>query len=67
MTPEQLKAYNAENFPASVLKWLNEATDRVLDSQTCEGCKYEPTKDEVYPTECGQCSRFYGDGYEIRV
>lgn len=28
---EQQKAYNAENYPASVLTWLNDATDRAFD------------------------------------
>jgi len=32
MTREEQKAYNAENYPASVLTWLNEATDRAYDS-----------------------------------
>ena len=43
MKREQQKAYNAENYPASVLRWLNEATDRAYDdieSRTCERCKY---------------------------
>ena len=31
MTIEEQKAYNAENYPASVLTWLNEATDRAYD------------------------------------
>ena len=31
MTREEQKAYNAENYPASVLSWLNEATDRAFD------------------------------------
>jgi len=34
MTREQQRAYNAENYPASVLTWLNEATDRAFDE--CE-------------------------------
>ena len=41
MTREQQKAHNAENYPASVLEWLNEATDRAYDdieSRTCENC-----------------------------
>ena len=36
MTREQQKAHNAENYPASVLKWLNEATDRACDDFTEE-------------------------------
>jgi len=31
MSKEQQKAYNAENYPASVLTWINEATDRAFD------------------------------------
>ena len=31
MNREQQKAYNADNYPASVLTWLNEATDRAFD------------------------------------
>lgn len=34
MTRKQQKAHNAENYPASVLTWLNEATDRAFDE--CE-------------------------------
>lgn len=48
MTREQQKAYNAENYPASVLTWLNGVTDMVYDdfeSRTCEWCKYY---EEVY-------------------
>ena len=43
MTREEHKEYNAENYPASVLTWLNDATDRAYDdfeSRTCENCKY---------------------------
>ena len=43
MTREEQKAYNAENYPASVLSWMNEATDRAFDelkSRTCENCKH---------------------------
>ena len=43
MTREEQKAYNAENYPASVLTWLDEATDRAYDdfeSRTCENCKH---------------------------
>ena len=31
MTREEHKQHNAENYPASVLTWLNEATDRAFD------------------------------------
>lgn len=43
MTREEQKQYNAENYPASILSWLNEATDRAYDeikSRTCDNCKY---------------------------
>ena len=43
MTREEHKEYNAENYPASVLTWLNDATDRAYDdfeSRTCENCKH---------------------------
>lgn len=46
MTIEEQKAYNAENYLASVLTWLNEATDRAyatfdkeLDKARKEGYK----------------------------
>ncbi len=33
----------------------------------CTGCRHEPYKKEmVYPEQCGECSRFYADGYEAR-
>ena len=41
MTREEQKAYNAENYPASVFTWLNEATDRAYDnfeSRSCDTC-----------------------------
>jgi hypothetical protein len=43
MTREEQKAYNAENYPASVLTWLHEATDRSYDdfeSRTCGNCEF---------------------------
>ena len=36
MTVYEQKAYNAEHYPASVLTWLNEATDRAHNSQIKE-------------------------------
>jgi hypothetical protein len=29
----------------------------------CDGCKNEPKKGENYPIECGECKRWYGDGF----
>ncbi len=31
MTREEQKAFNAENYPASVLEWLNRETDKIFD------------------------------------
>jgi len=45
MNREQQKAYNAENYPASVLTWLNEATDRAFDE--CEKKLSNITRVEV--------------------
>ena len=46
MTREQHKEHNAKYYPASVLTWLNEATDRAFkefEDRTCESCKfYQP-------------------------
>lgn len=64
MTRSKHKAYNAENYPASVLTWLNEVVDRVIDDfekNACDGCKHEPIMGENYPEVCGNCSRFYVD------
>ena len=44
MTLEQHKEHNAKYYPASVLHWLNEATDRAFkefeNDRTCGGCKH---------------------------
>jgi len=59
MTREEQKAYNAENYPASVLSWMNEVTDRAfneLESRTCESCKYTIKRgfvDKVCDNESG--------------
>ena len=67
---EQQKAYNAENYPASVLRWLNEATDRAYDDikeRTCDNCKHKPKANENYLDPCDECSRFYGDYFEPKL
>ncbi|MDD3443196.1 MAG: hypothetical protein PHW89_08030 [Sulfurimonas denitrificans] len=43
MTREEHKEYNAVNYPASVLRWLNKTVDRVcddLESRTCKNCRH---------------------------
>ncbi len=30
----------------------------------CDGCIYEPKPGGNFRVECGECSRFYADGYE---
>ena len=48
MTLQEAKAYNAENYPLSALKWLNEITDlhyKEFYGRTCENCKW--LSDEV--------------------
>lgn len=44
MTRNEQYTYNAENYPASVLTWLNEATDRAynaFEQQTCANCIHD--------------------------
>jgi hypothetical protein len=52
MTREEQKVYNAEFYPASVLTWMNEATDRAYNIfekiRVCENCKH-------YKAENKQC------------
>lgn len=65
MTREEQKAYNAENYPASVLTWLNAATDRAYDdfeSRTCESCKYAEDSDDGYAYYCTKHNE-YENGY----
>ena len=31
----------------------------------CNNCIYQPKENENYREECGTCSRFYADGYEV--
>ncbi len=36
-----------------------------FETKDCTGCKHKPyKKKDVYPLNCSECSRFYGDGYE---
>lgn len=54
MTKEQHKEHNAIYYPASVLTWLNEATDRVFkefEDRNCENCKHKYIVDSM-TTEC---------------
>ncbi len=47
---------------------VHELADKLFDAvgkdTTCNGCKYEPERGENYPEECGNCSRWYADGYK---
>jgi len=58
MTREEQKAYNAENYPASVVTWLNEATDRAYNTfeiiRTCQYCKHY--KEDIDNNADGYCS-----------
>lgn len=51
MTREEQKAFNAENYPASVLTWMNEATDRAYNIfekiRVCRYCKYYNSINEL--------------------
>lgn len=44
ITRKQQKAYNAEAYPASVLTWMNEATDRAFNifeiMKVCKNCRW---------------------------
>ncbi len=36
-----------------------------FETRDCTECRYKPKTDkDVYPLDCSECSRFYGDGYE---
>ena len=37
--------------------------DILQDDDTCTGCVLLPAKGENYPMECGECKRFYADGF----
>lgn len=59
MTREEQKAYNAENYPASVLTWLNEATDRAYDdfeNKSCIDCRWCKLGGEFENDECHNTS-----------
>lgn len=62
--------HNEVECDPDYLGWHNahELADRLFDSvekdTTCNGCKHKPPKDEVFPLECGECSRWYSDKYE---
>ena len=32
-------------------------------NNTCEGCIFKPKNRGNYQSECGECSRWYADGY----
>ncbi len=71
MTREGQKEYNAQFYPASVLKWLNETTDRAFNIfekiRICENCKYI----EVVPINLAEVCRnksvrgIYGNRLEV--
>ena len=55
MTREYCKEYNAENYPASVLSWLNATVDKIYDNfknQTCSHCKHYSKQLEQLEKEC---------------
>jgi len=38
--------------------------DEIYDAkETCEGCIFKPKNRGNYQSECGECSRWYTDGY----
>ncbi len=62
--------HNEVECDSDYLGWHNahELADRLFDEvgrdTTCNGCRYKPHKDEVFPLECGECRRWYSDKYE---
>jgi len=61
-TRESQKEYNAEMYPASVVTWLNEATDRAFNIfekiKTCENCLFYSYDSLMKDNYCGniECS-----------
>lgn len=73
MTREEHYNYNALNYPASVLKWLNQSVDRVFDdfeNKKCTNCKHcDQVKEglihcsyfeQYMPIEMGKCDMWEG-------
>ena len=57
---ELVVTLNIDSFPKV------RGTEIIMEprNRSCNGCIYKPKAGENYPYECGECSRFYADGYE---
>jgi len=45
-------------------KWAEALLIQIFDEkETCEGCIFKPKNRGNYQSECGECSRWYADGY----
>ena len=63
MTREEA-LFNVSDRGKGLIRMVNEIYDD-FESRTCDNCTNKPKENENYPYECGTCSRFYADSYNL--